>query len=39
MLSRNRVGGVLSFVGVLMGLVALWEGYRAIGGPSRSSTL
>jgi len=37
MLARRGVRGVLSFAAVLMGLVALWEGYRAIGGPSRSS--
>jgi len=31
MLARRRVRGVLAFVTVLIGLVALWEGYRAIG--------
>jgi NitT/TauT family transport system permease protein len=29
--AMGRVRGVLSFVAVLIGLVALWEGYRAIG--------
>jgi NitT/TauT family transport system permease protein len=28
---RGRRGGVLAFAAVLIGLVALWEGYRAIG--------
>jgi NitT/TauT family transport system permease protein len=31
MLTRRGVWGVLAFVAVLIGLVALWEGYRAIG--------